>query len=311
MNQKDQMTGQLKKRYFFEEILACEMCGDDSSKHKVTGIRLNRSIGLKPRKKDGISVAVKRCRNCGLLYSSPQPIPFDIQDHYGIPPEHYWHSGYFKWDPGYFNKEITRAKELLNFKTGMKALDIGAGLGKGMLSLSQAGFDTYGFEPSKPFYDRALSEMKIDPSRLKLGMVENMEYETGQFDFISFSAVFEHLYHPAQSLEKALRWLKPGGIIHIEVPSSKHLIAKIINFYYRLAGTNYVTNLSPMHEPFHMYEFGFDSFTALGKKLNYTVVGHTYYVCEILSIPRPFHFFLRHYMKWTNTGMQLTVWLKK
>ncbi len=305
------MVEENKKRYFFEEVVACEMCGDDSFKHKIKGFRLNKSIGLSPKKRDGIAVAVKKCSNCALLYSSPQPIPFDIQDHYGIPPESYWRGEYFKWDREYFKNEISKAKKLLDFKDGMKALDIGAGLGKGMLSLSHAGFDAYGFEPSKPFFERALSEMKIDSQRLKLGMIEDMEYENSQFDFITFSAVFEHLYHPAQSLEKALRWLKPGGVIHIEVPSSKHLIAKFFNFYYRLRGTNFVTNLSPMHEPFHMYEFGFKSFTELGKKLQFQLVDHTYHVCEIPSMLRPFHFLLRSYMKRTNSGMQLEVWLKK
>ncbi len=287
------------------------MCGDDSSAHKVVGLRLNKSMGLRPRRRDGISVAVKRCKNCGLLYSSPLPVPYDIQDHYGIPPENYWRPGYFKIDPNYFNKEIIIAKRLLHFKDGMKALDIGAGLGKGMLSMKKAGFEVYGVEASRSFYNRARSELKFDSSRLKLGMVEEMEYEKESFDFITFSAVFEHLYHPAQILQKVMQWLKPGGIIHIEVPSSRHLLAKIYNFYYRISGTNYVTNTSPMHEPFHMYEFGFKSFTELGKKLKFEIVDHTFDVCEIRFIPRIFHPFFTKFMEWTNTGMELTVWLKK
>jgi len=59
----------------------------------------------------------------------------------------------------------------------MTALDVGAGLGKCMTSLAHAGFDAYGLEPSVPFYERALSEMKISPERLKLGMIEDIEYE--------------------------------------------------------------------------------------------------------------------------------------
>jgi len=155
-----------------------------------------------------------------------------------------------EWKPEYFSYQIKVLQELRPFKAGMTALDIGAGLGKCMLSLKQAGYDAYGFEPSRPFYERALSKMGIDSSRLKLGMVEEVDYPENSFDFISFGAVFEHLYHPAQSLEKALKWLKPDGIIQIEVPSSKHFIAKLFNFYYRVRGTNYVTHISPMHNPF-------------------------------------------------------------
>ena len=298
-------------KYCFEEITHCEMCGDPVEGHKVLGQRLNATQGLKPKRKTGISVSVKKCRKCQLIYSSPQPIPFDIQDHYGITPESYWESEYFEWAPDYFSGEIQILKKITQIKQGMKSLDIGAGMGKAMLSLTNAGFDAYGIEPSKSFYERVLSKMNISPEKLRLGKIEDMEYEENFFDFISFAAVFEHLYHPAFCLQKALHWLKPGGIIHIEVPSSKHLIAKLINIYYKLAGTNYTTSISPMHPPFHMYEFGYNSFAELSKKLGYKIVFHQYYVCDIYHIPRIFHFPLRKIMEWTNTGMQLTVWLKK
>jgi predicted SAM-dependent methyltransferase len=142
-------------------------------------------------------------------------------------------------------------------------------------------------------------------------MIEEVDYPAGSFDFITFGAVFEHLYHPAASLEKALKWLKPEGVLHIEVPSSKHFIAKLYNLYYRLRGTNYVTSLSPMHSPFHLYEFDLRSFEELGKKLGFTIEKNLYSVCDIFFIPRLFHPILRWYMKRTNTGMQLTVYLKK
>lgn len=298
-------------RYFFEEIKTCEMCGDPSAQHKVLGQRLNQSQGLSPKKKTGISVSVMRCRNCSLIYPQPMPIPFDIQDHYGTPPEDYWKEDYFTYSPDYFSYQIGTVKKLLPFRDGMKALDIGAGLGKCMISLANAGFDTYGFEPSQPFFERAISKMGISPDRLKLGMVEEMDYPDNSFDFISFGAVFEHLYHPSENLSKALRWLKPGGIIQLEVPSSKHLIARLFNFYYRLRGTNYVTHISPMHTPFHLYEFHLKSFSELGKRLGYRIEMHEYFVGDIWFIPRLLHPLLRAWMKWTNTGLQLNIYLRK
>ncbi len=302
--------GQIKK-YYFEEVSVCEMCGDQASGHIVMGQRLNQSQGFTAKKKTGIAVSVKKCTKCELIYSSPLPIPFDIQDHYGTPPEEYWQPSDFEWQPTYFARQIAIVKQLLPFTSGMTALDIGAGLGKCMISLQNAEFDTYGFEPSVPFHERAISKMKIDPSRLKLGMIEDMDYEENSFDFITFGAVFEHLYHPANSLRKALKWLRPNGIIQIEVPSSKHFVSRLINLFYNLGGTNYVTNLSPMHSPFHLYEFGLKSFQEAEKKMNFSIVKHHYDVCNIHPIPSLFHFPLRKYMQWTDTGMQLTVYLRK
>ena len=300
-----------RMRYYFDEVTQCEMCGDDTKSHKILGQRLNTQQGLRPKSKTGISVSVKQCTNCKLNYSSPQPIPFDIQDHYGKPPEDYWQPIYFQVFPDYFGAEIKIAKSLMDFQNGMTSLDVGAGIGKCMIALKNAGFDAYGFEPSVPFRDRAISKMGVDPDRIKLGMVEDVEYPDNSFDFITFGATFEHFYHPAECLKKAMRWLKPNGLIHIEVPSSKHFFATLVNAYNRLRGTNYVTNLSPMHDPFHYYEFSEKSFEELGKKLHYKIVKREYYVCDIMFFPKIFHGLLHWYMKKTNTGMQLTVWLKK
>lgn len=298
-------------RYYFDYIDFCEMCGSNTNSHHVLGQRLNQSQGLNPKSKIGISTSVVKCSNCDLIYSNPQPIPFDIQDHYGIPPEDYWTPEYFTYNENYFSSEIKKAKELLHFNPGMKALDVGAGLGKGMISLERAGFDTYGFEPSVPFYERAIEKMKIDLNRLKMGMIETIDYEESFFDFITFGAVLEHLYHPAECIEKAIKWLKPSGLIHIEVPSSKHLIPKFLNTYFKVIGTNYVTHISPMHEPFHLYEFGLKSFQENAKINGYEVVFHEYYVCSIDPMPRFTHGVLSRIMKATDTGMQLAVWLKK
>ncbi len=310
MSNNDQYTGKMAY-YSFEDIQHCEMCGDPVSGHKVLGLRLNQSVGLHPKKRTGIAISVMKCRNCSLIYAQPMPVPNDFHDHYGTPPEEYWKESYFIPQADYFSRQIAEARKQLGKTDQLKALDIGAGLGKCMIALQNAGFDAWGLEPSKPFYDRAIGKMGISPERLQLGMVEELDYPEGSFDFITFGAVLEHLYHPAACIEKAMRWLKPNGIIHIEVPSSKHLVGKIFNFYYRLRGTTYVTNLSPMHVPFHMYEFGLDSFKRLGDRLHFNIAHHYTDVCEIMFLPRFIHPLLRKYMEWTGSGMQLTVYLRK
>jgi predicted SAM-dependent methyltransferase len=153
--------------------------------------------------------------------------------------------------------------------------------------------------------------MKINPDKLQLNTIEKAIYEANQFDFITFGAVFEHLYEPSLCLEKALSWLKPGGIIQIEVPSAEWLIPKFLNFYFKLRGTNYVTNLSPMHSPFHLHEFDLKSFHELSRRLNFRIEEFEYDVCSIYSIPKIFHPILKNYMRRTNKGMQLTVYLRK
>jgi ubiquinone/menaquinone biosynthesis C-methylase UbiE len=298
-------------RYTFTEIESCVMCGSPSSQNYILGQRLNKSQGYKPKSKTGITTTVQKCSNCSLIYSNPQPVPYDIQDHYGIPPENYWTEKYFTVDKNYFSYQIGIAKKLINFQPGMKALDVGAGIGKCMVALNRSEFDAYGLEPSTTFRDKALEKMNLDSERLKLGMLEEMDYEENTFDFITFGAVLEHLYNPAYCIERTMKWLKPGGVIQIEVPSSNWLIPKFFNLYFKLIGTNYTTNLSPMHEPFHLFEFTLKSFQELAKKLNYEIAFNEIQVCSIYHIPSFLHPLLRWYMKKTGTGMQLTVFLRK
>ena len=297
--------------YTFRSITNCNMCGSDSSQHHILGKRLNQPQGKRPGSKIGISTTIMKCNVCQLIFANPQPIPQNIQDHYGIPPENYWNDENVSFqNPAYFVNEINVLKKLMTIEKGAKALDIGAGLGKAMLALEKVGFDVFGFEASESFYKKTLEKKDIDPKKLKLGMIENLDYPKNEFDFITFSAVLEHLYSPSESVEKAISWLKPGGIIHIEIPSSDWLIGKFINLFYKLSLTDYVGNISPMHPPFHLYEFSLKSFEMHAKKNNYEIIFQEYYVCETY-MPKAINFFIAPYMKWTNKGMQLCVWLKK
>ena len=296
--------------YKFNYVEKCNMCSSYASTHKILGRRLNQSQGKNPQKKIGISTTICKCINCGLIYSNPQPVPQTLQDHYSVAPEKYWKNEDFNIHDDFFNGEIIRLKNLIQFKQGMKFLDVGAGLGKLMIVLEKEGFDVYGIEPSNTFYKRAIEQMKINPYKLKMEMIEDVEYPENYFDFISFWSVLEHLYDPSDSIMRAMKWLKPNGIIHIEVPSSDWLVSKIINFYYYLIGTDYVGNISPMHFPFHLYEFSLQSFIEHAKQNNYEIAFYEYYERETF-MPKIIDLFIKPYMKFTNKGLQLCVWLRK
>lgn len=297
-------------KYSFHYQSHCNMCGSDSVTHKILGKRLNQSQGKNPKKKSGISTTIVKCLQCGLIYSNPQPIPYSLQDHYGFEPNNYWNQEYFSISPSYFEEEIKRLQQLIKFHPGIKALDIGAGIGKCMIALEKAGMDAFGIEPSETFYKLALEKMKINPEKLKLSSLENAVFPENNFDFITFGAVIEHLYDPSSAMQKAITWLKPNGIIQIEVPSSRWAVNKIANFYYSIIGTDYVANLSPMHKPFHLFEFDLKSFQYNGKRNQYSIAHHEYYVCKTY-MPKLLDFILIPYMQWTKTGMQLCVWLRK
>lgn len=297
-------------KYEFKVIERCNMCESPAACHQLLGKRLNGSQGFSPWKKQGLTVSVFQCPSCQLIYTNPQPIPVNIQDHYGIPPEDYWTQESLNYSDDYFSSEINISKELLNFKEGMKALDIGVGLGKCMRALAHAGYDVYGIEPSQPFHERAILNTGLKEDRLKLTTLEEATFPDSEFDFITFGAVLEHLYDPSHSIAKAMKWLKPGGIIQIEVPSSSWLVSRLLNLYYKARVSDYVSNLSPMHPPYHLYEFSLKSFIANGTRYGYDVSAYQYYVCRTY-LPRFIDPIIKPWMRWTKSGMQLCVWLRK
>jgi 2-polyprenyl-3-methyl-5-hydroxy-6-metoxy-1,4-benzoquinol methylase len=296
--------------YRFRVVDACNMCGAATSEAKLLGRRLSTSQGVRPTRTPGIAITVWRCRQCGLVFSNPMPIPGDVSEHYGRPPEDYWQAGYFEPSAGYFDAQIETFLRLWKGDSSPTALDIGAGLGKAMVALSRRGIDAYGLEPSTAFVDRAIEIGNATSDRLQASTVEDADYPTGQFDFVTFGAVLEHLYSPADAIEKALKWAAPRGLVHIEVPSSQWLTSRLANLLYRAQGLDYVANISPMHVPFHLYEFTLDSFDMHAKLVGYSVVEHRRYVGDTY-LPAPLDRIGRRLMQVTGTGMQLEVWLAK
>ncbi len=77
---------------------------------------------------------------------------------------------------------------MIDFHSGMRVLDIGAGIGKCMLVLASAGFDVEGFEPSVTLREKAIEVMGVSSDKLKLSMIEDVECPSEFFDFITFGA---------------------------------------------------------------------------------------------------------------------------
>jgi hypothetical protein len=94
--------------YEFRHAESCNLCGAKTDGHKVLGRRLNRSQGLRPWRRAGIATTILRCRRCGLHSANPLPVPADLNDHYGVPPEDYWKPEYFEVEEDYLAPQIAR-----------------------------------------------------------------------------------------------------------------------------------------------------------------------------------------------------------
>jgi SAM-dependent methyltransferase len=300
--------------YAFEVLHACEMCGQPDSANRLLGQRLNGRQGLRTRSLQGITTSIKRCTRCGLIYPNPLPIPASLEDHYDIDPQKYWEPVYFNYDPTYFQLPARTASSLLGVPADnhpWRSLDIGCGLGKAIRTLSQEGFLAYGLEPSPRFHQQAVRFTGLSDQLLQPYSVEEASFPDGFFDFITFGAVFEHLVHPHRCLQRALQWLRPGGVMHLEIPSSNWLLEHAYHVALKLKGSDFTAFLSPMHPLYHLYSFTRRCFELNQQNFGFEVLQWRIDPCAVYHLPRFVHSPLQKLMQVSNTGMQLTLYLRR
>ncbi|MFK5925201.1 MAG: class I SAM-dependent methyltransferase [Desulfuromusa sp.] len=116
-----------------------------------------------------------------------------------------------------------------------KALDIGAGLGQFQLLLQTHGAEARGIEPSAIRREYAQEKFGIN---LHSELVDNDYWQreySRRFDLITLWDVIEHVNFPRETLQSAIKLLKPEGVLFLDTPSRDVLSYKLSQQLYRLS----------------------------------------------------------------------------
>ena len=108
-----------------------------------------------------------------------------------------------------------------------KLLEIGSGFGVNIAAwIKQFKIDGYGVEPSSEGFSASFDASRqllaangIDQGRILDAKGENLPFEDETFDIVYSANVLEHTDNPALVLKEAIRTLKRGGLLYIEVPN--------------------------------------------------------------------------------------------
>lgn len=110
---------------------------------------------------------------------------------------------------------------------GKKLLEIGSGYGTNLATwIKRYELDGFGTElDAEGFGDsyvgsRLLFEANgLDPERIIRVTDDSLPFEDASFDVVYSSNVLEHTQNPTKVMTEAVRVLRPGGTLHIEVPN--------------------------------------------------------------------------------------------
>ena len=148
------------------------------------------------------------CWHCGLLFAHPQPAPELLAAYYS--PSGHWRetrdtSGAQTKGKGRAGRAVVALFEEQLPPGSRRVLDFGCGTGPWLNTLQDAGWETYGIEPSS------------DAAFVRHHRLDEIPAD-GSFDLVVAYHVLEHLPRPLDTLRQLAAAVRMGGICFVSVP---------------------------------------------------------------------------------------------
>ncbi len=179
----------------------CNLCG--SAHYKLIGKELFFDI--------------RECRDCGLVYVTPQPSLGDLPRFYeAMYPDETDESAQARTF-GYMEPHLRRIM-LKRYPEAKRVLDVGCGYGLLLKHLEDLPLELTGVEFSKTAVNYA--RRNVPKATIHQGDVENVGLSTESQDCIFMIAALEHVKDPHATLRRLHTLLAPGGLLVVQVPYS-------------------------------------------------------------------------------------------
>jgi SAM-dependent methyltransferase len=187
--------------------LACQLCGsfDQTEVSKAD--------------RHGKALSTVLCHGCGIITNNPIPNDQELVSFYST-----------EYRTSYKGATMPRMRQVFRnfgrlerhirdnlefYENRPNILDLGAGSGEFMFLADAMGAHCVGVEPTIDYADYCRNMLGLNVLTQTL---EASNFSDATFDHIRLSHVLEHMNNPIRSLKVLHRWLKPDGLLYIEVP---------------------------------------------------------------------------------------------
>ncbi len=170
---------------------------------------------------------VVRCAACGLGVLDPRPTPAELAELYG---QEYFETNLMESGaPGspQFEKRLgLEAHRIRLFRWAKKrgrVLDVGCGYGYFLAACQAKGYDVHGIELSGFAASHASQTLGLP---VTMGALDEVDLPPASFDVVTMWHVLEHTQDPLAALARAREWLRPDGLLVVEVPNHQSTDAR-------------------------------------------------------------------------------------
>jgi SAM-dependent methyltransferase len=187
------------------EEVACNLCG--SNRYSSLGFEYEFEIRV--------------CRECGLVYVSPQPTAEELPHFYEDFYEETSEEEAAKRTLGAVERHLARLIDRLCPRGGA-FFEVGCGLGALLARLDSSRWELHALELSEAAAEFAAQ--RVPAARIQNATLEAADVRPASMDCVAAIAVLEHMKDPKEALARMTSWLKPGGALVIQVPYAQHFM---------------------------------------------------------------------------------------
>ena len=194
--------------------VSCVLCGRAESQLVAETRSLYSDEGFR----------IVRCPKCGLVYVNPRAGTFekDYEDA-GSAVAYFLAKESYDFHPRSPYHRV--AAQIATLRPGAKVLDVGTGTGTFLEVMERHGLQGTGIE-----INRACVKYGVERRgrRLLQGSIERVtDLPPSWFDAATLIQTLEHVGNPVATLRAVRRYLKPGGLLYVDVPNYDFLLSRV------------------------------------------------------------------------------------